>query len=311
MRYYPNPAENRDLTLINNAIEEAFAEHGRGNVQMPPKSYIFFDKGDFRTMPAYIPSLNIAGVKVVNVHPQNREHGLPTVMALLILIDPETGFPSAFMNATELTDLRTAAAGAVAAKHLAPKKSVVMGVIGSGNQAKAQIAATAAELEIEELRIWSRDEKNAEKLCEIYSGYECRSEKPEKVCDCDLLVTTTPSRKPVVKDEWISEGTHINAIGADAPGKQELEATLLKRATVIVDDYAQALHSGEINIPVSSGYYTKEEISGTIGEYVLGKKARRSSDEITVFDSTGLAIQDLAIAKTALISENTIKLNFP
>ncbi|EHQ37005.1 Rossmann-fold NAD(P)-binding domain-containing protein [Methanoplanus limicola] len=311
MRYYPNPSENADLGLINNAIEEAFSEHGRGNVRMPPKSYIFFDKGDFRTMPAYIPSLNIAGVKVVNVHPNNREHGLPTVMALLILIDPKTGYPYALMNATELTDLRTAAAGAVAAKHLSPKKSVVMGVMGSGNQAKAQIAATAAELEIEELRIWSRDGRNAEKLCELYSRYECRSEKPEKVCDCDLLVTTTPSVKPVVKDEWINKGTHINAIGADAPGKQELEATLLKRATVIVDDYAQALHSGEINIPISSGYYTEKEISGTIGEYVLGKKARRSSDEITIFDSTGLAIQDLAIAKAVIISENTIKLNFP
>ncbi|WP_308219116.1 hypothetical protein [Methanoplanus endosymbiosus] len=172
MRYYPDPAQSPDLKVINNAIEEAFAEHGRGNVQMPPKSYIFFDRGDFRTMPAYIPSLNIAGVKVVNVHPGNREHGLPAVMALLIIIDPETGFPSAILNATELTDLRTAAAGAVAAKYLSPKKSVVMGVIGSGNQAKAQIAATAAELDIEEIRIWSRDKKNAEKLCEFYSEYE-------------------------------------------------------------------------------------------------------------------------------------------
>lgn len=311
MRYYPDPAQNPDLKVINSAIEEAFAEHGRGNVQMPPKSYIFFDKGDFRTMPAYIPSLKIAGVKVVNVHPDNRDHGLPTVMALLIIIDPETGFPSAIINATKLTDLRTAAAGAVAAKHLAPKKSVIMGVMGSGNQAKAQIAATAAGIEIEEIKVWSRNEKNAEKLCEIYREYECRTESPKKVCDCDLLVTTTPSVKPIVKDEWIREGTHINAIGADAPGKQEIEESILKRSTVIVDDYAQALHSGEINIPIGSGYYTKEEISGTIGEYVLGRKSRKNSSEITLFDSTGLAIQDLAIARTVLESDNTVELSFP
>jgi len=126
-----------------------------------------------------------------------------------------------------------------------------------------------------------------------------------------VIVTTTPSRTPVVKDEWVHEGTHINAIGADAPGKEELEPLLLKRAMVIVDDLVQAVHSGEINVPVREGKFSPEEISGTLGEVVLGWKKRTSSDQITIFDSTGLAIQDLAIASIAMKSGEFIELEFP
>lgn len=310
MRYYPDPARDLDLKEVNRAIEEVFAEHGRGNVQMPPKSYIFFQKGDFRTMPGYIPSQGIAGVKVVNVHPQNREKKLPTVMALIVIIDPETGSPEAILNGTRLTDLRTAAAGAVAAKHLSPSKNVTLGVFGSGRQAQAQVAATALELEIEEIRVWSRDLSHAESLCRAFPGYDCRPAEPEAVCGCELIITATPSREPLIKNEWISEGTHINAIGADAPGKEELDPAILKRATVIVDDPAQALHSGEINVPVTKGLFDEGMIAGTLGEYVLGKKRRKSPGEITVFDSTGLAIQDLAISRIAINKAEFIELDF-
>ena len=122
----------------------------------------------------------------------------------------------------------------------------------------------------------------------------------EKACDCDVLVTTTPSTTPIIRSEWIQEGTHINAIGADAPGKEELDPALLRRAQVFVDDPAQAVHSGEINVPISRGLYTAEEIAGTLGEVVIGKKQRSGPEAITIFDSTGLAIQDLAIAKIAM-----------
>jgi alanine dehydrogenase len=110
---------------------------------------------------------------------------------------------------------------------------------------------------------------------------------------------------------WVHEGTHINAIGADAPGKEELDPALLKRASVFVDDMAQAVHSGEINVPILKGLYKKENISGTIGEVVIGKKGRSRPDEITIFDSTGLAIQDLAIAKIAMMHGTAIVLPFP
>ncbi len=131
------------------------------------------------------------------------------------------------------------------------------------------------------------------------------------VCDSDVIVTTTPSRSPLVMDEWIHDGTHINAIGADAPGKEELDPAIIKRSMVIVDDPVQAIHSGEINVPIREGIFTQEEISGTLGEVVLGRKKRTRSEQITVFDSTGLAIQDLAIAALAMKSGAYLELEFP
>ena len=122
MQYFTDTDMGLDLGQVNLSVESAFADHGRGLVQMPPKVYITLPEGDFRTMPAYLPSLSIAGVKIVNVHPNNPKSGLPTVMALTIILDLATGQPVAIINATRLTDMRTGAAGAVAAKHLSPKK---------------------------------------------------------------------------------------------------------------------------------------------------------------------------------------------
>jgi alanine dehydrogenase len=119
----------------------------------------------------------------------------------------------------------------------------------------------------------------------------------DAVKGCDILVTTTPSTQPIVKNEWISEGMHINAIGSDAPGKEELDPEILKRAKIVVDDIEQAWHSGEINVPAAKGIISKADIYAELGEIIVGKKVGRESDEeITIFDSTGLAIQDLATA---------------
>lgn len=311
MKYYTGTETGLDPALVNRAVEAAFADHGKGLVQMPPKIYITLPQGDFRTMPAYLPTLGIAGVKVVNVHPNNPSRGLPTVMALTIVLDIATGKPEAIINATKLTDMRTGAAGAVAAKYLAPKREVVLGVIGTGRQAEAQVAATAQELAIRGIRVWSRNPVHAERFCKSIRETDCRVLSLEQVCDCDVLITTTPSRQPLVESDWIHEGTHINAIGADAPGKEELDPALLCRASVFVDDPAQAVHSGEINVPIARGLFRKEDIAGTLGEVVTGKRGRRRPDEITLFDSTGLAIQDLAIAKIAMQHGTAIVLPFP
>jgi alanine dehydrogenase len=273
--------------------------------------YITFDHGDFRTMPAYVPALGMAGVKVVNVHPGNPAAGLPTVMALTVILDVETGVPKAVINATRLTDMRTGAAGAVAAKYLAPKKEVVLGVIGSGRQAEAQVEAISRELTITGLRVWSRDEKKAQAFAERFRALGAAATSLEKACDADVLVTTTPSRKPVIMHEWVRDGTHINAIGADAPGKEELDPLILKRAKVFVDDRPQAIHSGEINVPIAKGLFHAHDIAGTLGEVVVGVKGRRRPEEVTVFDSTGLAIQDLAIAQLAMAAAKWIELPFP
>ncbi|MBP2145018.1 alanine dehydrogenase [Methanofollis sp. W23] len=311
MKYYPERVLLPPLATINQAIERGFREHGEGRVQMPAKVYVYFEKGDFRTMPASLPGLGIAGVKIVNVHPENPMIGLPTVMALTVILDPETGVPEAVLNATLLTDLRTGAAGAVAAKYLAPKRSVTLGVIGSGRQAVAQVNAIAEVVEIEEMRVWSRTPTNAERFGAFFDAISCTWGSIERACDADLVVTTTPSRRPLVRTEWIHEGTHINAIGADAPGKEELDPALLSRARVFVDDMEQAVHSGEVNVPISAGLYSADEIAGTLGEVVCGRKRRETGEEVTVFDSTGLAVQDLAIAALVMESDEGTELRFP
>ena len=311
MHYFTDTDRDLDISMVNRAVESAFADHGRGLVQMPPKLYVTLPEGDFRTMPAYLPSLSLAGVKIVNVHPGNPEKGLPTVMALTVILDIATGQPVAIINATRLTDMRTGAAGAVAAKYLSAKKEIILGIVGTGRQAGAQITAISRELKIKEVKIWGRNPAHVRKFAEQFAEYPSKGATLEKVCDCDVLVTTTPSTTPIIRSEWIHEGTHINAIGADAPGKEELDPALLRRAAVFVDDPVQAIHSGEINVPISQGLYRADEIAGTIGEVVIGKKQRPGADTITIFDSTGLAIQDLAIAKIAMQHGKMFELPFP
>lgn len=285
------------------AVEEAFREAGRGTVQMPPKSYLIYKKydGDLRTMPAYLEEMDATGVKVVNVHPENPGSGLPTVMALVILNSPKTGAPIAVMGGTFLTNMRTGAAGAVAAKYLAKKSSKTVGIVGAGAQGRSQLLGLAEAFDIEAVKVADVSLDRCRALEEesrtfLDATFEISTDIKE-VCDADILVTTTSSRKPLVKDDWINEGTHINAIGADAAGKEELDPAILRRAKVVVDDVVQATHSGEVNVPLAEGLIALEDIYATIGEVVTGKvPGRTNEDEITVFDSTGLAIQDVATA---------------
>lgn len=287
-----------EIGEVIKVVEEAFRQHGLRKVQMPPKVYLSFSSGDLRAMPAYMESLGIAGVKIVNSHPENPKKGLPTVMAVVILNDPKTGAPIAIMDGSYLTDMRTGAAGAVAVKHLARKDSKVVGMIGTGRQARTQLLAINEVIDVEEVRVAGRSSEGIEKFVkETLTEGKIVPKTIEEACECDVLVTTTPVREPIVKNKWISDGTHINAIGADAPGKEELDPMLLKRAKIVVDDLAQASHSGEVNVPLSKGVIKLNDIHCELGEIVAGrKKGRISEEEITVFDSTGLAIQDVAAA---------------
>ncbi len=279
------------------AVEKAFELHAKGKTQMPPKVYLTFERGDLRAMPACLDGK--AGIKWVNSHPENPKKGLPTVMAVLIYNDPETGFPLAIMDGTHITNFRTGAAGGIAAKYLARNDSKVFGFIGCGRQAYTQFLALREVFNIELVKAYDIFEQNAERFAKFCEGFGVSAIvcNAKDACDCDVLTTTTPSRKPVVKSEWVREGTHINAIGADAPGKQELEEEILLKAKIVVDDLEQAMHGGEINVAVAKGLLKKEDIYATLGEVVAGmKKGRESDDEITIFDSTGLAIQDIAVA---------------
>jgi alanine dehydrogenase len=292
-----------DVKKAIGAVEGAFMEYGRGRVQMPPKIYIHLKKydGDFRAMPAYIEKLDRCTLKWVNVHPRNSISGLPTVMAVIILSDPRNGLPLCIMDGTLATNLRTGAAGAVAAKYLARKDPRMIGMVGCGAQAKAQLQALGSLFDIPMIKVWSRGGICVKEFikamkrpgCDIYESMSIK----ECVRDCDIIVTTTPSRKPLVKSAWIKKGAHINAIGADAKGKEELDPEILKNAKVVVDSWAQASHSGEINVPLIGGLISKNDIYAELGDIVAGKKKGRTSpEEITVFDSTGLAIQDAAVA---------------
>jgi len=300
-----------DIKKAIDCVESAFRELGQGKAQMPAKIYLNLKKygGDFRAMPAYLEGLNSCALKWVNVHPRNRSIGLPTVMATIILSDPKNALPLSFMDGTYVTDLRTAAAGGVAAKYLANKDSKIIGLIGCGAQAITQLMALRHLFKIKEVKVWGNKKhyindfiKKMKKRDEQMNGTESLK---DCVNECDIVVTTTPSRRPLVKFRWLKKGVHINAIGADAAGKQELEPTILKKAKVIIDDWSQASYSGEINVPLKKKVITKKNIHADIGEIVTGqKKGRINTNDITVFDSTGLAIQDVAIAqliyKTAL-----------
>lgn len=290
-----------DMRKVINNVEKAFREKGEGRVQMPPKIYLHFKKyeGDLRTMPAYLESLDIAGVKIVNSHPLNRRRNLLTVMAIIELVNPKTGAPIAVMDGTLITAFRTGASSAVATKYLARENSKVLGVIGAGAQALPQIEAISLVRNIEEVRIFDINRTASDRLAlqlkeKGFDNVKIDDSPRNLAENSDIITTLTPSRKPIIFDDWIMEGTHINAIGADAPGKQELDPNILKRSKIVVDDLEQTIHSGEVNVPISKGLISKESIYAELGEIVAGKRSGRENDEeITIFDSTGLAILDV------------------
>lgn len=301
------------MSEVIKAVELAFEQKGKGRVQMPAKIYLYFSKynGDLRTMPSYLEELDISAVKIVNVHPDNpSKHKLPTVMAVIILVDPSTGFPLAIMGGTTVTDMRTGAAGGIAAKFLARKDSKIIGLVGAGAQSRTQLMALfEVYKKLEEIRVWSRHpetrniflaeaERKYGHLCKFVPGESVRKTAE----GADIVVTTTPSREPLVMNDMIGPGMHINCIGADAIGKEELDPSILQRAKIVIDDWEQATHSGEINVPLvlRDKIITKDDVWGEIGEIVAGlKPGRISEDEITVFTSTGLAVQDAVTAKIA------------
>jgi alanine dehydrogenase len=284
------------MSDVINVVEEAFRMWGEGRGSMPAKTYLSVEQGDFRAMSAALPGC--AGMKWVNVHPQNPSLGLPSIMAILVYSDPETGYPLAIMDATEITAYRTGAAAAIASKYLARLDSHTIGIVGTGFQAHTQILAHAELFNPMSINVFDVSKGAVDKLMHSLPQFSIRNCSIQEAVASDIVCTLTPSRNPVVKKEWVIAGTHINAVGADAPGKQELDPSILKEAIVVVDDLKQASTSGEINVPIQKGIYTVDEVYGTLAELVVGKKkGRRDNRAITVFDSTGIAVEDVAVAK--------------
>ncbi|RKD93535.1 ornithine cyclodeaminase family protein [Halopiger aswanensis] len=296
--------EHAQLAAVIDAVEEAFGAFERGDTQMPAKSYIELPQynGDFRSMPAYLDTgdWDAAGVKWVNVHPDNpAEHDLPTVLGTMIYSDPETAAPLSIMDGTALTMKRTGAAAAVATDYLAVEDASSLGLVGAGVQSYTQLEAISEVRQIEEVVVADQDEERVQRFVETYEDrFDVRGGSISEAGHCDVLSTVTPVRDPIVGPDDVGEHTHINAIGADAAGKHELADDLLQAARIVIDDHEQCTHSGEINVPYSEGVLTDEDIYAEIGELVVGAKDGRTDETgVTVFDSTGLAIQDVAAAR--------------
>jgi alanine dehydrogenase len=295
--------ENAEMDELVPAIEEAFAAYQRGDAQMPPKSYIDLPayNGDFRSMPAYLDAgeWDAAGVKWVNVHTDNEaQYDLPTVMGTMIYSDPKNAFPLAILDGTELTMKRTGAAAAVATDHLAVADASSLGIVGAGVQSYTQLEAISTVRDIEEVVVSDLSEERVARFIDTFEDrFDVRAGSIAEAAACDVLSTVTPVEEPIVSRDAVGDHTHINAMGADAEGKHELADEVLLDAKLVIDDYEQTTHSGEINVPYSAGVLGDDDIYGQIGEIIVGdREGRTDADGITVFDSTGLAIQDVAAA---------------
>lgn len=293
-------ANSIDMAAVVKAVEQAFKAYANGKAVMPPKSYVELPQhnGDFRAMPAYVEES--AGLKWVNVHPNNQEaYGLPTVMGVVIYSDPRNGFPLAVMDGTAVTRYRTGAAAAVATKYLARLDASTLGIIGAGVQAHAQLQAILTVRDLKRVVIHDLSEERMQTFIdkEAGDGLEVVAGTAREAAQCEILSTVTPVRRPVVQREWVAAGTHINAIGADAEGKEELDPQLVANARLVIDDWEQCSHSGEINVPVAQGLVKETDVFADLGTLVSKGKQVWKEDKVSIFDSTGLAIQDIATAR--------------
>jgi alanine dehydrogenase len=318
--------ENTSYPELIAAVEDAFAAYERGDAQMPAKSYIDLPQynGDFRSMPAYLrveesaldeSGWDAAGIKWVNVHTDNNAaYDLPTVLGTMIYSDPRNAYPLAIMDGRELTMKRTGAAAAVATDHLALPDASSLGIVGAGVQAYTQLEAIATVRDIERVVISDLDDERVQRFVDTFEGrFDVRGGSVDEAAQCDVLSTVTPVESPIVSA--VGDHTHVNAMGADAAGKHELADDLLLDATLVIDDHEQCTHSGEINVPYSEGVLGDDDIYGEIGEIVVGAKdGRTDADGVTVFDSTGLAIQDVAAAHVvyehAIENDNGTRFDF-
>jgi alanine dehydrogenase len=288
----------------NGCVEQAYRMHGERRFYMEPKGHIVLDKypGEWEVMPSYLEEPEAAACKWVSIRDHNRaRYDLPTVFSILIYTHPETGFPLAICDGSHHTVMRTGSAAAVSAKWLARKNSKKLAIVGAGHMAHGTLATCNEVFKWDEVRVWSRTQKTlddfvAQEQPKHKSFPIVASTDLEKVVrGADVVVTVTPAREPIVKSDWIGPGTHIAALGADKGGDQELDARIVQRARIFVDDIRQCRTDGEINVPLSQGLIKESDVAGEIGEVITGKKpGRRDDQEITLFDSTGIALQDSA-----------------
>jgi len=268
-------------------MENALIDFSSEKVTQPVRSVIKVDPhgGFFGLMPALTP--NGLGLKAVTFYPANAEHGIPTHMATIFLVDPQTGTPLAIMDGRLITEMRTAAVSAAATKLLASPTAKVLAVLGSGVQARSHVEALRIVRAFEEIRVWSHTLENAKRFANEIGGTAMSAE--EAVRGADVIVTVTSSKTPVLKGEWLKAGSHVNAVGACRPDWRELDDTAMQTGILFVDSREGAVkESGDVLL-------SHAKIYAELGEALAGKVLPRAN-ETTIFKSLGMAVEDIAAA---------------
>ena len=267
------------------AMEKALIDFSAGNVTQPVRSIIAVDPpgGFLGIMPALAEGL---GLKVVTFYPSNAQRGLPTHMATIFLVDPETGAPLVIMDGTLITEMRTAAVSAVATKLLAPPDAKILAILGSGVQARSHAEALPLVRKFDEIRVWSPTKNHAEKFASEIGATSMPIE--EAVRGADVVVTVTSSTMPILRGEWLKAGCHVNAVGACRPDWRELDDEAMRNVIFVDSREGARKESGDI---ILSG----AEIYAELGKALAGKVPVRR-DQTTVFKSLGMAVEDIAAA---------------
>jgi len=288
-------------------VEEGFKAFNLGKAEIPfPVALLVPDhNGDIHIKPGYIRGDDTYTIKIASGFYDNPDLGLSSTHGMLLLFSSKTGLPLCFeVDRCFLTDLRTAAAGAVAARALANKSVHKVAVIGTGTQARLQIEALSKVRQFDELRVWGRNPDHMKKYVSEMNKVTGARITPSKtardaIVGSDIVVTTTMSTSPVVMASWIGKGVHVTAMGSDSPEKQELETGVLGKADkIVVDSLTQCAKLGEVHHALADGTIAEKDVHAELGEVLLGKKPGRVfDDEITVCDLTGLAVQDVVISQ--------------
>lgn len=302
------------------AVEDAYRQKAEGKGVAWPMVYAAFDPGvaDMDIRSGELAASGLFGLKLTAWFSGNPAQGLPEIYGTTLICDNKTGAPLALLNASAITGLRTGAAGALGIKWLARKDAQNMLVAGAGHQSAYQVAAVLAacpgithvevwdprKAEAPEARVALMRDQVAKMLAAagIKHSYELVAVADgEAACArADAIITITPATSPIIRRDWVRPGTHISCVGADMEGKQEVESALDAAARLYVDDRAQSVASGELEVAVKEGAISEGDIVAELGEVIAGKAEGRTSDEqITVFDTSGIAVQDLASSKVA------------
>ena len=289
-------------------IEKGFVAYSKKKAVVPPVGELLLEKGEVHIKYGFIEKDNYYVIKIASGFYENAKFGLSSSNGLMILFKQETGeLVCILLDEGHLTNVRTAVAGAIAAKYLAPKKVRKIGIVGTGIQAQLQLTHLASITKCREVLVWGRSEGKLIKYRKEMENEELKIEATrdanEILGKCNLIVTTTPSENPLLFEKYLKKGTHITAVGSDTPQKQELDSRILQRADLIVaDSILQCLERGEIFQAISSSNIAEDDLV-ELGNIISGEKVGRTSDEqITIADLTGVAVQDIKIAKAVFES---------